>query len=94
MYISLLYGFSYLFLIQMNLNVVLVMEVVNRTVLILLVVIYVLVIRDILLIVMDIIVMVRIIAIIIKSPLLCSISSMTCVQLENTLCECPDHEIV
>ena len=78
----------------MNLNVVLVMEVVNRTVLTLLAVIHVLVILDILLIVMDTIVMVRINTIIIKSPLLCSISSMTCVQLENTLCECPDHEIV
>ena len=50
----------------MNLNVVLVMEVVNRTVLILLVVIHVLVTRDILLIVMDIIVMVRIIIIILN----------------------------
>ena len=43
----------------MKLNVVLIMEVVNRTVLTLLVVIHVLVIRDILLIVMDTIVMVR-----------------------------------
>ena len=43
---------------------------------------------------MDTIVMVRINTVIIKSPLYCSISSMTCVQLENTLCECPDNELV